>query len=165
MDEVKQRLKDTSDACIATYEAWRAKPNEAGAREALQEAVHELRKVGARVEIELAVSDRKTQNSDPIPIPSHRASRRPGGEDANAPQEHRPDDRGNQSGGNFARDRKPVQIRRPESDGNTQPANAAPAAASAPAAAAAAAPASEGEDVKTGGKRPLSLRRSAPDSE
>lgn len=156
MDDIKQRLKEAADSCVSTYEAWRAKTGDHALREALQEAVHELRKVGARLEIELAVSDRKQQNNEPIPIPSHRASRRggPGGDveggeedfNSNAPRSN------NRPQGGGRPDRQPVQIRqRSENEGN------GPAAAKDPAA-----PAGEGEDA--GRKRPLSLRRTS-DSE
>lgn len=146
MDEIKQRLKEASEACITSYEAWRAKPNDHGLREKLQEAVHELRKVGARLEIELAVSDRKTQGADPIPIPSHRASRRQGAEleevdDRNNRREGGGRDQGPRDQGH----RKPVQIRRPEGEG-PQPGNDA---------------ASEDD----GRKKPLSLRRTGGDHE
>lgn len=155
MDDIKQRLKDASEACVSTYEAWRGKMSDHAAREALQDAVHELRKVAARLEIDLAVSDRKQQGNEPIPIPSHRASRRggPGGEaeggdddfNSNAPRNNRP-----QQGGRSDNrpERQPVQIRqRSETEGN------GPSAAKESAA--------EGEE---GRKRPLSLRRTS-DSE
>ena len=164
MDEIKTRLKDASDACLAKLEAWHGKNTDAAAREGLQEAVHELRKVTARIEIELAVSDRKTQGSEMIPIPAHRASRRPGGDfDMD-------DDRGHQ-GGNRAQGRdgnraqgsgqgggaRPVQIRKPE-------ASSAPAAA-APADANPGNDAAGGdEEGGTARKRPLSLKRT-PDAE
>lgn len=150
MDEIKQRLKDCADACITTYEAWRAKPADHTARETLQEAVHELRKVSARLEIELAVSDRKQHGNEPIPIPSHRASRRPGAPDMD--QDEGNNNRGNRDGGRDGggRDgnrgdggRRPVQIRqRPEGGEGAQPGNDAPPA---PASAS--------------GNKPLSLKR------
>lgn len=160
MDEIKQRLTEASEACIKTYEAWRGKTTDHSARESLQEAVHELRKVAARLEIELAVSDRKQHGNEPIPIPSHRASRRPAqgadtdmGEDDNRANRLPP--QGGQGGGQ----RRPVHIRRPQSD---NPGNEAAAPAAAPAAAAAPAPAAEGAEGEDGQRkpRPLSLRRS-----
>lgn len=74
MDEIKERLSETADACIKSYEAWREKKDDS-ARETLQDAVHELRKVAARLEIEIAVSERDEMTSRPIPIPPHRAAR------------------------------------------------------------------------------------------
>ncbi len=182
MDEIKQRLKDASDACIATYEAWRGKSSEAGAREALQEAVHELRKVAARLEIELAVSDRKSQGNEPIPIPSHRASRRQGGPDIDGDDDNRAnrqqggrdgnrgerdgnrgprDAGGNNAGGGAGGGSRPVQIRRPQE-------NAAPVEASSQPAAQPGneTPAAGGEEEGVQRKpRPLSLKRGAPDAE
>lgn len=74
-DEIKQRLKDSADACIQSYEAWFKDKKKAQTREALQEAVHEMRKVASRLEIELATSDRDQMASNPIPIPPHRDAR------------------------------------------------------------------------------------------
>lgn len=161
MDEIKQRLKEASEACITTYEAWSAKPDIA-TRESLQEAVHELRKIGARLEIELAVSDRKSFGNDPIPIPSHRASRRQGQE-----IEQTGDDEGNRQGGGnqggggnrlHGRDgrpqggSRPVQIRQKEEAAAPQPGNDS---------ATAEAPAADGD--RKG--KPLSLKRSGGDTE
>lgn len=76
MDEIEQRLRSTSDACIGSYDTWRKNPKDSDARENLLEAVHELRKVAARLEIELAVSERDEMAARPIPIPPHRSSRK-----------------------------------------------------------------------------------------
>ncbi len=74
MDEdVKTRLENTSKICIESYEAWDAK-KEAETRENLQEALHELRKVASRVEIEITKSERQASSGKPIPIPSHRSN-------------------------------------------------------------------------------------------
>jgi hypothetical protein len=43
------------------------------AQEALQVAIHELRKVASRLEIDVAVSERDQMAARHIPIPSHRA--------------------------------------------------------------------------------------------
>ncbi len=80
MDEIEQRLRESTDACIKSYESWRAKEKDGNAREALMEAVHELRKVASRLEIEMAVSERNEMAGKPLPIPPHRSSRRPRGE-------------------------------------------------------------------------------------
>ncbi|HEY8964402.1 MAG TPA: hypothetical protein VIN59_08090 [Alphaproteobacteria bacterium] len=98
MEDITQRLKDACEACTKTYTAWRAKSSDHTAREALMEAVHELRKVAARLEIDLAVADRQQNPNDPIPIPSHRAARR-GGPGAQGPA----DDIGNSVGGDDGR--------------------------------------------------------------
>ena len=76
MDEIEQRLRETADACIKSYESWRAKEKDSNTREALQEAVHELRKVASRLEIEIAISERGEMSEKPLPIPPHRSSRR-----------------------------------------------------------------------------------------
>ncbi|MBU6235748.1 MAG: hypothetical protein KGQ41_07880 [Alphaproteobacteria bacterium] len=155
MDEIKQRLSTASEACIKAYEAWRAKAADHAARESLQEAVHELRKVAARLEIELAVSDRKAQGSEPIPIPSHRASRRQGapemegGDDDNRANRMPPAGGGQQGGGQ----RRPMQqhMRRQGGEGSTPTENAGNEA-----------PATTGGDDDGQRKvKPLSLRRSS----
>ena len=82
MDEIETRLKEAADACIKAYESWSGQKKNHAARETLQEATHELRKVAARLEIEIAVSERDDMTQRPIPIPPHRSSnRRPGGAD------------------------------------------------------------------------------------
>lgn len=75
MEETQQRLKDASEACIKAYEAWGGSKKNAEAREQLQEAVHELRKVAARLEIEMASSERDEMTQRPLAVPPHRASR------------------------------------------------------------------------------------------
>ncbi len=80
MDEIETRLKEAADDCIKAYESWSGQKKNQEARERLQEATHELRKVAARLEIEIAVSERDDMAQRPIPIPPHRSStRRPGG--------------------------------------------------------------------------------------
>lgn len=71
-DDIKDRLTETSQSCIKSFEAWSANKKDKEAREALQEAIHELRKVSSRLEIELAISERNEMSSKPIPIPTHR---------------------------------------------------------------------------------------------
>ena len=74
MDDVKKRLQESSESCVNSYDAWNKKKTDSAAREALQEAVHELRKVASRVEIEMVMSDRDKKCSEPLPIPPHRSS-------------------------------------------------------------------------------------------
>ncbi|MBK1839625.1 hypothetical protein JHL17_19630 [Azospirillum sp. YIM B02556] len=76
VDAVEGRLRDTAKACISAYRGWRQQPSEA-AIQALSDTVHELRKALARVEIDMSASRREEQAIRPIPIPAHRASRRP----------------------------------------------------------------------------------------
>ncbi|MGB1076956.1 MAG: hypothetical protein ACPG05_01505 [Bdellovibrionales bacterium] len=77
MDELATRLKEASDNCMKSYEAWSKDKKSASVREPLQEAVHELRKVAARLEIEVAVSERDA-NGKPLPIPGHRSQPKSG---------------------------------------------------------------------------------------
>ena len=72
MDEIEQRLRETSENCFKSYEAWRKDQKNGSVRETLQDAIHELRKVASRLEIELAVSERNELTQKPIPIPPHR---------------------------------------------------------------------------------------------
>ncbi len=76
MDEIETRLKEAADDCIKAYESWSGQKKNQEARERLQEATHELRKVAARLEIEIAVSERDDMAARPIPIPPHRSSHR-----------------------------------------------------------------------------------------
>ena len=101
MEDIQQRLRATADACITSYDAWSKNKKEGGVRETLMEAVHELRKVAARLEIEIAVNERDEMASRPIPIPPHRASRKPGGDvpDDNIGNEMPSDDQQPQSFG------------------------------------------------------------------
>lgn len=75
MDEIESRLRETAETCFKSYEAWRKNEKDSTVREALLDAVHELRKVASRVEIELAVSERNEMAQRPIPIPPHRDAR------------------------------------------------------------------------------------------
>lgn len=79
MDEIETRLKTASEKCVDAYCAWKDKKNDADLRGALQEAVHELRKVSARLEIEIATSERDQMAQKPIPVPPHRSAKRKGG--------------------------------------------------------------------------------------
>lgn len=75
MDEIENRLRTAADVCIGKYGEWRANRHDGGTREALQDAIHELRKVASRLEVELAISEREELAQRPIPIPPHRAAR------------------------------------------------------------------------------------------
>lgn len=76
LDAVEARLRETARGCLGAYRAWRQTPGE-GSVQTLSEAVHELRKALARVEIDMSASRRDEQAIRPIPIPAHRAARRP----------------------------------------------------------------------------------------
>ena len=103
MDDTLQRLKETAEACVKAYETWGGSRKNFAARESLQEAVHELRKVAARLEIEVAVSERDEMTQRPIPVPSHRTHKNRSAEVGNelpeflttdvGPEEDDPNDR------------------------------------------------------------------------
>lgn len=76
MDEIEKRLRETSENCFNCYEAWQKNKKDPAAREGLLEAIHEIRKVASRLEIELAVSERDEMALRPIPIPPHRDATR-----------------------------------------------------------------------------------------
>lgn len=76
LDAVEARLRETARGCLAAYRGWRQTPGESSIQ-TLSDAVHELRKALARVEIDMSASRRDEQAIRPIPIPAHRASRRP----------------------------------------------------------------------------------------
>lgn len=88
MDDIQTRLKETSQNCLVAHEAWDAKKQDKKAQEDLHSAIHELRKVSSRLEIELAVSERDKATSKPLPIPSHKSSNKGAGvsilDDANS---------------------------------------------------------------------------------
>lgn len=85
MDEVDKRLREAADNCVKAYEAWSKARKNVETRELLQEAVHELRKVSARLEIEMASSERDEITQRQIPIPSHRSQRRREGSGGDLP--------------------------------------------------------------------------------
>lgn len=76
VDETEGRLRETAKTCLLTYRGWKQTPGETSIQ-ALSDAVHELRKVLARIEIDMSASRREEQAIRPIPIPAHRAARRP----------------------------------------------------------------------------------------
>lgn len=74
-DEVEARVRESARGCMAAYRGWREAQNDA-TEQALRETVHELRKVLARIEIEMSAGRRDERALKPIPIPAHRAARR-----------------------------------------------------------------------------------------
>lgn len=80
MDEIEKRLRESTDACINGFEAWVKANKSLESREALMEAMHEVRKVVSRLEIEIAISERDRLGSRPLPIPPHRSQKKRGGE-------------------------------------------------------------------------------------
>lgn len=118
MEEIATRLKTTSEDCLKAYEAWSDDERGVATTGPLQDALHELRKVTARLEIELAVSERD-ENGKPMPLPMHRAH---GSNKGNSQL------RSN----NQPNNRKPQQTRRPAKS-NNKPAPSGPSDNSLPA--------------------------------
>ena len=85
MDDIETRLRETSENCLKAYAVWGKAKRDPAARETMAEAVHELRKVAARLEIELGASERDEMAQRPIPVPPHRSSR-PRSHDDGLPQ-------------------------------------------------------------------------------
>jgi len=75
MDEIQQRLEETSKNCFDAYGEWISNKKSSQAQEKLHSSIHELRKVSSRLEIELAISERDEVTSKPLPIPPHRSAK------------------------------------------------------------------------------------------
>ena len=75
-EDIRDRLKNASEECLKCYEAWSGNDKDDKIRESLQDAIHELRKVSSRLEIELAISERDQMTQKPIPIPPHRDAKK-----------------------------------------------------------------------------------------
>lgn len=71
-EDVKTRLQNTSEACIKAYEAWSKDKKNKEAHQELQDAVHDLRKVSSRIEIEMVSSEGIAGGQKPMPIPQNR---------------------------------------------------------------------------------------------
>lgn len=106
MEDVQKRLQEASANCVNAHKEWIGNQKDAKLRESLMECVHELRKVAARLEIDLAISERDQMGNKPIPIPSHRSNPRggrggKGGHDKGAPKgdNNSDDNAGNNNGG------------------------------------------------------------------
>lgn len=76
MDDIENRLREAADNCVKHYAAWQKDKKVGVERDALMESIHELRKVAARLEIDIAISERTEMGSRPLPIPPHRSSNR-----------------------------------------------------------------------------------------
>ena len=72
-ENTAQRLQETAAKCLSSLDAWNTDLKNVEAREELLEAVHELRKVTSRLEIDIAMNDRKVVNAKPLPIPEHKS--------------------------------------------------------------------------------------------
>jgi len=118
MDDIEQRLKESVETCLTSYEAWRSKESNNENREQLRESIHELRKVVSRLEIEMAISEREQMTGKPLPIPTHRSSRKGQGGDNGSGDDSFADDQndnvgngsnggGHKSGARRQRSRRP----------------------------------------------------------
>lgn len=132
MEEIEKRLRESSDICFSSFVAWHKNKKDGAARESLQDAIHELRKVASRLEIELAISERDEMAQKRIPIPPHRDAKRrfpQGGEgedfepgnqidtDNFAANMQPPRDMGQQRQGGGGDHRRRLQHRRPSHGG------------------------------------------------
>lgn len=118
MDDIKKRLQETSEKCFTCYESWIKNKKDGKAREALEDSIHELRKVASRLEIEMAVSERTEATQKPLPIPPHRDAQRRPADDSMGNVAH-DDDRGNfedlsKGQGNRPPQNNNMQRRRPQ---------------------------------------------------
>jgi hypothetical protein len=75
VDATEARLRETARGCLVAYRGWRLTPGETSIQ-TLNDAVHDLRKVLARIEIDMSATRRDEQCLRPIPVPPHRAARR-----------------------------------------------------------------------------------------
>ncbi len=106
--DIETRLKEATELCLKCHGEWSKNQKDGAIRGNLMEAVHELRKVAARLEIEIAISERNEMTSKPIPIPSHRSNKR------QYHDNNSEDNRGNTDGGNRSGGRsKPSGSSRP----------------------------------------------------
>ncbi|CAK0772768.1 Helix-turn-helix domain-containing protein [Azospirillaceae bacterium] len=76
IDAIEARLRETARNCLAAYRGWRLTPGETSIQ-VLNDAVHDLRKTLARIGFDISAIRRDEQGIRPIPIPIHRAVRRP----------------------------------------------------------------------------------------
>ncbi len=74
IDDIQTRLQEASKNCLEAHKAWEEKKGDKKLQEELHVAIHELRKVSSRLEIDLAVSERDQTVSKPLPIPAHRSA-------------------------------------------------------------------------------------------
>ena len=94
---VKERLEATVAHCVSCYKEWTETPKNIEVRQHLEEAVHELRKVTSRIEIELAIADRSNSSLKPMPIPPHRAARPRSGAKIERPQKNNDENAANRA--------------------------------------------------------------------
>jgi len=109
MEDIQTRLKEASQNCLEAYAAWEGQKKDSKVQEDLHSAIHELRKVSSRLEIELAISERDQMTSKPIPIPAHRANSKGG--DNGSILEGDDDSNGKKKGGPVVQSSKPRRKR------------------------------------------------------
>lgn len=114
MDEIEDRLRSISGEGLKAYEQWKSDEKNSSARESLRESIHELRKLASRLEIEMAVSERREMSQTPIPIPPHRAAMDRG----RTPRENSPEEERSAGPAFPDVEKKPRRrvVRRPPSD-------------------------------------------------
>lgn len=81
MEDIEQRLKEATENCLKAHGEWKDEQKDSSKRESLMDSVHELRKVAARLEIMVAISERDQMASKPIPIPAHKSQKKGSPED------------------------------------------------------------------------------------
>lgn len=70
--KTESRFETTFKSCFEAYNAWSEDQLNREKRNGLVEAIHDIRRVIARLEIEIAMSESKERASNPIPIPTHK---------------------------------------------------------------------------------------------
>lgn len=73
IDAVAGRLEEGAAACLKSWTAW-ADSGKPQAQSDLGEAVHNLRRVLARIDIIMAKANRQNRDQKKIPIPKHRSA-------------------------------------------------------------------------------------------
>lgn len=71
---IEERLRETSAVCLDAFISWEKDKKNVTASKVLHAAVHELRKVASRLEIELAASERDNGKQKQIKPPVHKTS-------------------------------------------------------------------------------------------
>ncbi len=78
-DKTEERFAQCSESCFHAYQAWEAEQLCSEKRDLLRKSLHAMRKVLARVEIEMALSESKERAKNPMPIPTHRTKNKKDG--------------------------------------------------------------------------------------
>lgn len=104
MEDIEQRLKEATENCLKAHGEWKDDQKDSSKRESLMNSVHEIRKVAARLEIMVAISERDQMASKPIPIPAHKSQKKgvpdeQGGNDGNRGDNKAPSGRSGGGGG------------------------------------------------------------------